>query len=185
MEGYRPGDECAKCGGRCCKEHGCSLAPSDLLRALGVSSGDSCKTFGTDVSRDALLNLLQGEDGLYAIDRVSGPKGAFFFMRMRHKCYTFVGVDAMGECIALTETGCRLSFEERPQGGRCLKSAPDYHCRQEYDIERMLADWEPYQELLQAIYTEYERIFTEDGTFDRCDEAYFARLRAMHTRKKQ
>ena len=33
-DGYRPGEECSHCKGRCCREKGCSLAPSDLERAI-------------------------------------------------------------------------------------------------------------------------------------------------------
>ena len=32
-DGYRPGEECSHCKGRCCREKGCSLAPSDLESA--------------------------------------------------------------------------------------------------------------------------------------------------------
>jgi hypothetical protein len=118
--------------------------------------------------------LLKEDDGFYAIDRAVGTKGPFYYLRMRHKCYTFVGIDAMGQCVALTETGCLFSEEDRPKGGRFLKSSPDRRCKQLYTVEDMQKDWEPYQEILSEIYLEYEAIFKEDGTFDRCDRAYFA-----------
>lgn len=227
--GYPPGEECALCGGCCCKEHGCVLAPEDLMRVLsGVTPAaasaepslavhpfaeDSAGLLsaapaaseafnaalpaaaGSAVSaaplkehegvrqdvipeRGALLALLQDQEkGLYAIEYVSTPQGACFYVRMRHKCYTFIGVEAMGECAALCENGCMFSMEERPKGGRMLKSSPDRRCVQHYTARQIAADWEPYQELLSGIYREYAVRMRDDGTFDRCDEDYFAWLR--------
>lgn len=172
---YPPGEECAQCGGRCCKEHGCVLAPEDLLRALA----------GKEPDAESLSALLQdGKKGMYAIEYLSAPQGVFFYVRMRHKCYTFIGVDAMGECVALGDNGCLLPMEERPKGGRMLKSSPDRRCVQYYTVEQMYADWQPYQELLGRLYREWHARMTKDGTFDRCDEAYFAWLREKGTASK-
>ena len=94
------------------------------------------------------------------------------------KCHTFIGVDAMGECIALTSEGCGLNEEQRPKGGRFLKSSPDGHCMQHYTQEMMENDWRPYQKVLSAIWQKYETLFQNDGTFDRCEEAWFAFMRS-------
>lgn len=170
--GYPPGEECAQCGGRCCKEHGCVLAPEDLLRALK----------GKEPDEESLSALLRDEKkGLYAIEYLSAPQGVCFYLRMRHKCYTFIGVDAMGECIALGADGCLLSGAERPRGGRMLKSSPDGQCVQHYTDRQMCADWQPYQELLGSLYRKWHARMTDDHTFDRCDEAYFAWLREKRT----
>ena len=169
MSGYLPGEECSQCKGRCCREHGCSLSPMDLTRVLGH-----------EVTRQGLLSLLQEKEGLFAIDRCNG--GSFYYLRMRHKCFTFIGVDAAGECVALGEQGCLLSFENRPRGGRDLKSSPDFHCRQEYTLDMMEKDWAPYQELLRGIWEEYEDRFEKDGTFDACDRAYFEWMKSKRNR---
>ena len=161
-KGYRPGRECGLCKGKCCKEHGCVLSPDDLIRAMNKVP-----------KREELCEFLMRKDGLFAIDSAMGEGQRFYYLRMRHKCYNFIGVDAMGECVALSEDGCTLSYEERPKGGRMLKSSPDFHCRQEYTVEEMQSDWAPFREMLAGIYEEYEKRFTEDGTFDACDEAYF------------
>lgn len=190
MEGFKPGAECAQCRGRCCKERGCSLAPEDMLRALAVRNKEieitdtkltNADTELRDVNKksvlaEALYHMLQNSDQ-YAVDCISQNGSPFYFLRMRHKCYTFIGVEAMGECMALTPSGCSLSEEERPKGGRFLKSSPDGNCVQHYTKEEMLADWEPYQTLLSEIWEEFYGKFMEDGTFDACDEAYFAWMR--------
>ena len=51
-DGYRPGEECSHCKGRCCREKGCSLAPSDLERAIETRSL-------TGNEREKILSLLQ------------------------------------------------------------------------------------------------------------------------------
>lgn len=192
MEGFKPGEECAKCRGRCCKERGCSLAPEDMLWVLSAENvdidlnnmaADPANADTKSALRKILLKSLQ-EEKLYTVDCISQNGRPFYFLRMRHKCYTFIGVEAMGECIALTPSGCSLSEEERPKGGRFLKSSPDGHCMQHYTKEDMLADWEPYQQVLSEIWEEFYPEFEEDGTFDACDEAYFAWMKEANTQNQ-
>ena len=190
MEGFKPGPECAECRGRCCREKGCSLSPEDMQAALerrqrtGQSALLSQKQQGgypADKLREQLLTMLSEQRGLYAIDCFSGKEGLFYYLRMRHKCYTFIGVDAIGECIALTKKGCRLSEEERPKGGRFLESRENRQCVQHYTREEMCEDWAPYQAVLSSIWTEYYDRFSEDGTFEKCDADYFAWMKEQRT----
>lgn len=161
---------CAECKGHCCSTLGCMLSSADLLHGLGRSIAD----------REHVLELLKTQP--FAIDRFADRTGYFYYLRMRHKCFTFIGVDAMGECAALSEAGCVLPFEKRPFGGRMLKAMPDRHCVQEYTREEMKKDWMPYQEILCSIWEEYEPKFSSDGTFDACEEAY--RLYQMEKRTR-
>ncbi len=170
MEGYKPGAECSQCKGRCCRERGCSLSPQDMWRALGLENGSL-------PDKEMLVQLLNRPDGLYALDFFSEKDGPCFYLRMRHKCYTFIGVDAIGECVALTESGCTMTEEERPKGGRFLESKPDGSCVQHYTREQMCEDWAPYREVLKEIWDEYHAKFEADGTFERCDNDYFAWIR--------
>ncbi|MCM1126531.1 MAG: hypothetical protein NC429_08655 [Lachnospiraceae bacterium] len=183
MDGFMPGEECRKCQGRCCRERGCSLSPQDMENAL-LREGFLNLQPADKKFKEAVLCLLQKTEGkeLYAIDRFAASRGPVFYLRMRHKCHTFIGVDAMGECAALTPEGCSLGTEQRPKGGRFLKSAPDGRCTQQYTQEMMESDWKPYQEILREIWQEYEPLFQEDGTFDRCEEAWFAYMRAERER---
>lgn len=151
---------CAECMGHCCSTLGCMLSSADLLRGLERSIAD----------REHVLALLRAQP--FAIDRFADRNGYFYYLRMRHKCFNFIGVDAMGECAALSENGCMLPFEKRPYGGRMLKAMPDRHCVQYYTREELQKDWKPYQEILRSIWEEYEPKFSSDGTFDACEEAY-------------
>ncbi len=198
MNGFEPGNECAVCKGRCCREKGCCLCPDDMIKAL--VAWQNLATQGASTSQpnaevwdwecislpkrirlveEKLLSFLKEEGNLYTIDCFYAPTGPMYYLRMRHKNYTFIGVDAIGECIALTKEGCSLSMENRPKGGRFLESKPDGHCIQHYSKEQMTEDWLPYQKTLKSIWDEYYNRFMEDGTFDRCDEANFAWMRAQ------
>lgn len=185
MDGFASGEECQNCKGKCCREHGCALSPEDMKQAL-IKAGltASVSQVAEEALYQAVLGLLQKDGGtaLYAIDRFVTSRGMVFYLRMRHKCHTFIGVDAMGECVALTSEGCSLKAEQRPKGGRYLKSSPDGHCMQHYTQEMMESDWSPYQKVLSAIWQKYEPLFQNDGTFDRCEEAWFAYMRSERER---
>lgn len=185
MDGYMPGEECKNCRGRCCREHGCSLSPEDMEQAL-IKEGFTTSVLKLEEEElhKGILGLLQKDCGkeLYAIDRFGTVGGLVFFLRMRHKCHTFIGIDAVGECIALTPEGCSLNAEQRPRGGRFLESSPDGHCKQHYTQEMMERDWGPYQKVLSAIWEKYEPLFQNDGTFDRCEEHWFAFMRSERER---
>lgn len=174
LQGYRPGDECTICKGRCCKERGCVLSPEDLSReelvALEAEGSAYRMLSGTDNANADLQRQ-------YAIDVTYTPDGRLYYLRMRTKCYTFVGIEGFGECSALTDEGCSLEYERRPKGGRMLKSSQDYHCRQEYGIDDMCADWKPYQRVLSKVYEKYAVILEEDGTIEKCEREYEAMIR--------
>lgn len=159
-EGFLSDNICARCQGRCCKTMGCSLEPEDMLKALQ----------GRTATRENVEDLLQS--GQFAIDSFQLGGHAFYFLRMKHKCFTFIGVDAMGECAALTDAGCSLAFEDRPKGGRMLEGIENGGCIQHYTQEMMIADWKPYQEMLGAIWAEWHDKLEKDGVFDKCEEDY-------------
>lgn len=179
-KGYESTETCKSCGGVCCKNNGCSLAPEDMLREMAawqndennekVSERRNDTRQTTKIDSQYLEEWLQQSD--CAIDSFTGAKGLCYYIRMRHKCFTFIGVDAMGECIALTDWGCRLPYERRPQGGRFLEGRPDRHCEQHYTREQMEADWEPYQQMLREIWDRWHDRLEQEGVFDRCEEAY-------------
>lgn len=159
-DGFLTDNICAQCRGRCCKTMGCSLEPEDMIRALK----------GGAVTRENLEQLLQ--NGQFAIDSFQIGGRAFYYLRMKHKCFTFIGVDAMGECISLTDEGCGLLFEDRPKGGRMLEGKENGGCVQHYTQEMMIADWGPWQDMLKEIWDEWFDKFERDGVFDQCEEDY-------------
>lgn len=186
MTGFEPGPECRECKGKCCREKGCSLSPEDMLKELERRTQIPAEQLKKQDSLGGmLLEMLKDDKGLYAIDFFLNGNVPLYYLRMRHKCYTFIGIDAMGECVALTKDGCCLTKEQRPKGGRFLKSSPQGECRQFYTKEMMEEDWKPYQQILSCIWKQYEAQFQEDGTFKRCDDAYFAWMRSCREEQKE
>ncbi len=186
MEGYEPGKECAVCMGRCCKEKGCCLSPQDMLKELKRrNQTQEPEKLGREELYEQILSMLKDEkEGLYAVDYFSSGSGPVFYLRMRHKCYTFIGIDAIGECVALSENGCSLSADRRPKGGRFLESNEKMQCIQHYTREMMQQEWLEYQDILSSIFNEYEELFKKDGTFDRCDNEYFNWMRSRREKNK-
>ena len=169
-EGFLSDNICAECKGRCCKTMGCSLEPEDMIRALE----------SREITRENVEYLLQ--NGQFAIDSFHLGGRTFYYLRMKHKCFTFIGVDAMGECIALNDSGCGLAFEDRPKGGRMLEGRENGGCMQHYTQEMMIADWKPYQSVLESIWTDWHDKFERDGVFDKCEEEYMQyQMRSRNT----
>ncbi len=159
-EGFSSDEICGRCQGRCCKTMGCSLEPADMLKSLADKAA----------TQENIEDLLQ--NGNFAIDSFQVRGNAFYYLRMKHKCFTFIGIDAMGECIALTDRGCSLAFADRPKGGRMLEGREDGGCIQHYTQEMMIADWKIYQDILKSIWNRWHDKFEKEGIFDRCEDEY-------------
>ncbi len=184
-KGFESAEICRDCKGACCKANGCSLAPEDMLRELEEWCAKQENTV-LQKYQDALPQraYLEGwlQESQCAIDSFTGKYGMCYYIRMRHKCFTFIGVDAMGECIALTDQGCSLSYERRPRGGRYLEGRPDRRCRQHYTREQMETDWKPYQPLLKEIWDRWHDRLEGEGVFEQCEEEY---MRWQRERREQ
>lgn len=183
---------CKECKGNCCRSMGCSLSPEDMIRGIraqqemagaeGMQHTNIEEMKEEEFTSEKEPDIEEIENWLInsncALDSFGYPGGRLLYVRMRHKCFTFIGVDAMGECAALTDTGCLLSYEDRPKGGRMLIASEDHRCTQKYTREMMVEDWIPYQEQLKQIWKKWYEKFTQDGTFDRCEEEYMKFQRA-------
>lgn len=181
-KGYESEELCRACGGACCKANGCSLAPEDMLRELALRrmEEDRDEPNGAEqnsaIRQERLPDSVELEswlrDSRCAIDSFTGQAGQCYYIRMRHKCFTFIGVDAMGECVALTENGCSLPYARRPRGGRYLEGRQDRRCLQHYTRGQMEEDWEPYQPLLKEIWDRWHDRLENEGVFEQCEEEY-------------
>ena len=145
MKDFKKNDICKTCKGRCCKNMGCNLSPDDIEG---------------DVSYDSLKNLLN--TGLYSIDwwesyqTKNNEITNGYFIRARNKNSNIVDPSWGGECVMLTGTGCPLSFEKRPKGGRYLVAANNINddCIEYYDKKECADDWFKYYEILYKLVDE-------------------------------
>lgn len=123
---------CAKCGGKCCKHMACHLAPSDF----------------EEVTFDSLKTEI--ERGFISIDWWESDKHQYY-LRVRHKGAPIVDPSWGGECMLLTENGCRLPFERRPLGARSLEPRDDGKCVVHYSKEMCKNEWLEYDDILTKL----------------------------------
>ena len=135
---------CANCGGMCCKNMGCHIAPSDLK----------------EVSYDYIKSMIM--TGTISIDYWEGDpfeNGEYidkaFFLRMRNKGSAVCDPSWGGQCVLLTDKGCPLDFKDRPKGARLLIPKEQGECLSEYDKQTCVQEWYKYNDILSKIWDEY------------------------------
>lgn len=145
IETYKATEQCKICKGNCCKHMACHYAPSDFK----------------DLSFEGLKAEI--EKGKISIDWWDGYDADEYeyeyFLRARHIGEPVLQPSWGGICVNLTETGCSLSWEERPLGAKALKPREDEseECYSSYGKRRCKNDWRPYSHILKEL-AEY---FTE------------------------
>lgn len=133
IKSYPPTEECKKCGGYCCKHMGCHFSPEDF----------------PEISFDYLKAEI--EKGSISIDWWDGDYGPEYLLRMRNKNCPIVDPSWGGECILLTDTGCPLTFDQRPLGARALEPNLNGRCEQHYSKEMCKNNWLPYYDILSEL----------------------------------
>jgi len=131
---------CAKCGGKCCKTYAGAYHPDDFNHELtdawlqDLLKKGNPDDFNRELTDAWLQDLLKkgnhaypdGKAILVSIDWVEGvkdgPDGRGYFLRPRHVDGDIVDPSWGANCYHLTETGCDLSFDERPW--RCKVKEP-------------------------------------------------------------
>lgn len=134
---------CSQCGGKCCKSAGCHYSPRDF----------------SEITPAILKKIL--DMGFVSIDWWEGDvfgnnRSRTYYLRIRHKGKGIIDPSWGGECMLLTETGCKLSFDERPMGGRVLEPKGSIDkCTSKYTKEDCCKEWYSYQDLFDEIIDMY------------------------------
>jgi Fe-S-cluster containining protein len=127
---------CQTCGGECCRYFAGLLHPSDRPQHLQLA--------------DWILRLLRS--GNYCLDWWEANTH-IYFPRPRHtnaRDRLFDG-SLGGQCIFLTETGCRLRLSQRPAGCRAVEPTASHSCPSHYSKRDARDAWKPHSKLLKAI----------------------------------
>ncbi len=146
---------CRECGGICCKKSGCDYWPQDfedlsykgILKAL--SGGRISIVCAMEFRK--IHGRLLGEPRLY--------------LRARNTDRDVVDlISAKTRCSLLTETGCTLSYEERPSGGKNLFPfrEEDGPCRPVLEPLPQLLKWRNYQGALRKVVKNYTGMTVEN-----------------------
>lgn len=133
---YENPEICKQCQSRCCERCGCHLSPKDL----------------DNITEEFLRQEIR--KGYITIDLVSkydeGVEKDTWILRIRNRNEGVVQRNFRGgQCILQMEDGCKLSFEQRPEGGKKMiprlkideRGIKKYCCYTLYDIGPCCKDW--------------------------------------------
>ena len=148
---------CKQCGGKCCKHFGCEISPEDFKN--GVTYENIKKKID-----EGLISIDWWEGNVFEeienhplrnkeIEKV-------LYLRMRNIDSPIIDPSwEGGQCIALTPTGCKFSYDERPKGGRELIPNIIDDRIQCYNNTFSKKDcaiaWYEYKDILERLYNEY------------------------------
>lgn len=144
MENNENKSICHSCGGACCRNMGCHISPRDL----------------PEISVDYILNMLK--TGNYSIDYWEGDvfekeRGQTYYLRMRNVGSNIVDPSWGGKpCVMFSpEIGCKLSWENRPRGGKALIPQKDFNCsKTTYSKKDCVIEWYEFQNILDKVVRE-------------------------------
>ncbi len=131
---------CSACGGICCKSSGGLVFPGD---------------FG-EINLNTLIQVFKS--GLYAVDYLdsrTNEMSSDYYIRTRlinaKKVFDPKG---NGQCVILTENGCKLSFHLRPKGCRELVPNPPncYFPNNSINLKTCVEAWKPYEHLIEEAF---------------------------------
>lgn len=140
---------CEECKGECCKRCGCYISPDEF----------------EEISFDALKKEI--EKGYISIEGVDGEiiysDFYYYILRVRNKDTPIVDESFIGrnECILLSETGCRLSDDKRPAGGRLMvpkkrEERRKWGCPSKYSLKECCYEWKPHKKVLYELRKYFE-----------------------------
>lgn len=133
---------CSECKGSCCKRSGCYFSPDDFREI-------SFEYLKTQLEKGYISISLQSDSVFY-------PDVYILKIRDRDTDIVDTGYrnSEYSPCMLLTDNGCKLSYEERPSGGKLYIPKYEngfYHCYTNYTIRDCCNEWFPYQEILTQL----------------------------------
>lgn len=156
---------CKTCGGRCCKNAGCSITAEDFQHLYGDITPEAVK----EVLKNGYTALTYRSAQRYERRGYECNNDVYllYYLKMRTEAADEFGffTRGLGPCRALTHKGCEYSWDERPSGGKILVPAEDPHdCRIlpsleeegiEDDVDFSIRSWLPHQAVLNEVANEY------------------------------
>lgn len=164
MENNENVSVCAKCNGRCCRGNACETHPADVF-------GENEPTI------ERLIEFLSS--GNYQVDWWEGDvnrgdRYVSYFIRPAHTNSIGELFDPSwgGTCVFFEDgKGCKLSFDERPFGGKALIPSEDGRCRSSFSKCESATAWYDFNRMFDQIREDYEWSYTGTFTFTKRDQA--------------
>lgn len=139
-------EECAKCGGQCCKRMGCHFRPQDFKEF----SVESMINFINE-SQCISIDWWEGNP----LDETDESIDRTYFLRIQNEGAQIIDGAWIGKCKILESNGCPLIDEYRPWGGYSLTPNIDGECPTEYTKQQCAIDWMKYQDVLRHVVEHY------------------------------
>ena len=145
-------DVCAECGGLCCKTCGCEYSPEDFddLSFMGLKS----------IIDQGYISIIKIPGTMYNLGNDT------YILRIRNKNENVVSSGLPNTtkdgCSLLTDTGCMLSYEKRPTGGKMLLPKLNNQCEKRYGHYECSREWSYYQDVLKQLVAYYSEIEATD-----------------------
>lgn len=129
---------CKECGGKCCKNCGCSYSTDDF----------------ENMSFSSLKQEL--EKGHISITSlfIATKTNASYILTLRARNINRDIVDLFSPkttCASLTEKGCKLEDSKRPQAGILYIPNKNGECKGFYTEETAFKEWSQYQKVLERL----------------------------------
>lgn len=143
---------CAECGGQCCKRCGCIFSPDDF------------KEISFDFLRMEIEKWYITID-FFSAEALCRDIGVYVLrVRNQNSPIVYSGTKE-SPCILLTEKGCKLSYDERPSGGKLLIPSKrtsiilgekEHICPSLYTYRDACYEWLPHKSILSDLADYFE-----------------------------
>lgn len=133
---------CSKCQGRCCKETGCFYMPEDFEKI-------EFTYLKNQIAKRRYISIA-------VITQVLGMPipNPILYLKIRNEGADICDISTKGQCMLLTPEGCKLSFKNRPSGGKALIPTNGW-CHSKLTPVDVMQGWKPYQTLLKRLWCEF------------------------------
>lgn len=169
-------DICSKCGGRCCFQMGCEIFPQDFKRWFNTDTITKEMIIKALDSGEITMDWYDGDIRDEVFGYTDEQLGDEYYTRSYYFHMRGIGDKAIcgswgSPCKSYRKgTGCSLTWEQRPTGGRSLvppESGDPKDCRNQNlsKYESCLA-WVPFYQMLEDIYCEYKDPHESDPVDD-------------------
>lgn len=141
---------CKDCGA-CCKQAPCHYAPADFNN--GKITYDILKA---EIDKGYISIIAEPKE---ATDFFT-PYSHTYLLRIRGKNRPVSDIATTVPCSILTDTGCKLTYKERPTGGKMFiprEVSGEKTCFSVYDSDMCRKDWLPYHRILKKLFEFYQK----------------------------
>lgn len=142
---YTNSSICKECGGHCCKKCPGEFIPSDFgedkisifTNILRMLKNGTLRFHSEIIQKDFDTNIPDHSIAVDVISPATKPESR--------------NVWGWGECVFLSDSGCKLSFSKRPTVCKYLIPCEDHKCRTKLLYEFVYLQWLEYSDMVSCL----------------------------------